>query len=540
MTEQSKFIARLKQQDRHGMNTTQALDQLYNSLQNVFEVYREGAGDLIRDNVFGVLAKSAQDAYEKVNVLEQRNRGLSESLKINTNRAAKLSFEFDKQAKAIGVNVDKLKQYAGELNKLIPGQTRFLANQTGLGSKIAKQLDDMRNKLGMTDEQYQKLLKNQTLFTRGNETVEKGMDDFNKIMTTAAKEYGESFEAVEATIAETVASMNSEAAARFGRMTKKSFVEAALSAKKLGIEMNTLLNIGDNFLDVESAIANEIELQALGAKELNVAEIQRAALSGDALKLEQEIEKFVKANSDLLRDNPIFLAKSAEAFGMQKDELLDINASLQLNNEAAKEAGKIAKIEGEAIDTRSEVEKRRDEANAKYAEELVKKFKTPEEMANHIEYIATTAKNAQASALKGATAIADALDNSTFVTTMVGAMKTYQTVSGVGEVIKGGNVDSSQALGQPITATSKNDLFIPASSGDTMISGPFGAFTMNPGDDILAAPNIREAAGGGTAALVAALSKMSFHVTNVFDGDKINSSLTIRQGQTLNNINNIA
>jgi hypothetical protein len=53
-------------------------------------------------------------------------------------------------------------------------------------------------------------------------------------------------------------------------------------------------------------------------------------------------------------------------------------------------------------------------------------------------------------------------------------------------------------------------------------------------------PNIRQAtAGGGSdaSALIAALQGMSFHVTNVFDGDKIQSNLSIRQGQALNNIN---
>jgi hypothetical protein len=51
-------------------------------------------------------------------------------------------------------------------------------------------------------------------------------------------------------------------------------------------------------------------------------------------------------------------------------------------------------------------------------------------------------------------------------------------------------------------------------------------------------PNARSAVaskrGSDTAAIVAALQAMSFHVTNIFDGDKIQSQLTIRQGQRLN------
>ena len=93
----------------------------------------------------------------------------------------------------------------------------------------------------------------------------------------------------------------------------------------------------------------------------------------------------------------------------------------------------------------------------------------------------------------------------------------------------------------------KNDVFIPASGGN-VISGAFGSFELNPKDDILAMPNARDAisnqgsttsnittqGGTDTAALIAALQAMSFHVTNTFDGDKIQSQLTIRQGQRLN------
>ena len=90
------------------------------------------------------------------------------------------------------------------------------------------------------------------------------------------------------------------------------------------------------------------------------------------------------------------------------------------------------------------------------------------------------------------------------------------------------------------------DLFIPAGGANTVVSGPFGSFALDGRDDVLAAPNIRESAGGGAdagaiaSAVAAALQGMSFQVTNVFDGDKIASSLQIRRGQTMNNLGNIA
>ena len=537
MTNQSKLIARLKQQPRHG-NT---IDDFNNALKQVFATYEKGAGDVMRENVFKALAKNIQDTYEEVSILEKRNRGLSDSLKISTSRAAALGQEFDKQADKLKINSSKLKQYAGELTKLIPGQTRFLKNVGGLGEKIAEQAELMRNKLKLTDEQYQQLLKNQTLFAGSNETVSQGMDKFTEILKQSAVEAGTTFEAVEATIAETVASMDSEAAARFGRMSKENFVKAALAAKKLGVEMNTLLGIGDNFLDVESAIANELELQLLGAKDLNVAAIQKAALSGDALALEKELEKFVVANGEQLKQNPILLQKAADAFGVQKSELLDMYAQQKLNNEAAEDAGKIELDNNQTykdrLDIRSQEEILQDKAALAETAAILQEYGTPAKMREQVMAISAEAQRAQAAALSGADGIARALSNNEWIDALRGTVQTYNSLTGLAGAMKPGG--SSQIGGEVLGR--KDDLFIPAGSGDTVISGEFGAFTMNPGDDILAGPNIREAGNGGSAsAVIAALSKMSFHVTNVFDGDKIKSSLEIRQGQTLNNINNIA
>jgi hypothetical protein len=540
MTNHTQLIIRLKQMPRQGSSAADALDAFNKALKDTFSTYQTGAGDLIRENVFDSLAKSAQKTYKEISVLEQRNRGLSESLKVNTTRAAQLSQAFDKMAVKIGANADKLKQYAGDLNKLIPGQTRFLTQGGKLGTAIAKQLDLMRTKLSLSDEQYQSLLKNQALFADKNESVTAGMNKFQSILTEAGNTYGKDFEAVEAAVTEAVAAMDSESAARFGKMSNKSFVEAVMGAKKLNIEMNKLLSIGDSFLDVESAIANELELQLLGAKALNVAEIQRAAYAGDANELQKQLTAFLEANGEQLKENPILLEKAAAAFSMQKSEMLDMYASLKLNNEAAKESGKIeqdnTKTLEDKLDIRSEDQKLQDAANVEYAKSLVEKFGTPAAMADHINKIADKAKEAQTAALAGASEIAAALSDSTFVTSMKALVTTYGTVK---DAVTGLGSTEAATVSDSLGKQSKNDLFIPAGSGDTMISGPFGSFTMNPGDDILAAPNIRQS-GGGTSAIIAALSKMSFHVTNVFDGDKIKSQLEIRQGQTLNNINNIA
>jgi hypothetical protein len=96
----------------------------------------------------------------------------------------------------------------------------------------------------------------------------------------------------------------------------------------------------------------------------------------------------------------------------------------------------------------------------------------------------------------------------------------------------------------PLNTTPKQDVFIPASAG-TVVSGPFGSFALDSRDDVLAMPGIRDAVGSrgnGSgesvgSAVAAALKGMSFHVTNVFDGQKIRSSLQILDNSVMNNTN---
>jgi hypothetical protein len=152
-----------------------------------------------------------------------------------------------------------------------------------------------------------------------------------------------------------------------------------------------------------------------------------------------------------------------------------------------------------------------------------------------------TVKDLNTLALKDAKELANTLANSTVATTGYAVKKTYESGKSVGDAAQTEqNITSLNVGGKGMK--SGEDLFIPAGGSGTVISGPYGSFSMHPGDDILAAPNIRNATAGGgsdTSAIIAALQGMSFHVTNVFDGDKIQSSLSIRQGQTLNNINQV-
>ena len=486
-------------------------------------------------------------------------------------RAAQLSQQFDKVGISLGVNTDKLKTYAGELKKLFPGQAAYLANAGKFGKQILTQAEMLRNKLGLSAEITEGFIRNQALLSK------KSTDNFeslNEEIALYSSGLRGTYEGAFADITEGIGNLDAETAAVFGREGIGNLSKAVLGAKKLGVELGKVLATGTGFLDVEQAIGNEIELQILGAKDLNVAAIQEARLKGDGAALTQEITKYLEANGEAMKGNSFLLQKSAEALGFSNSELLEMYANLKQNN----------KLELETASGKLDREKEIKDVIAKGNEECFKinkrKMNTLEEeqfLANKLPESEKAIDKSQIAAaenlsksktdqvtqvmdladkldasMTGALSISDkvitALNKSTIVDALMGAGGFFTTAQAffdnLSKLSAGGQV--APGYTGPVSDV-KHDVFIPASGGN-VISGAFGSFELNPKDDILAMPNARDAisnqgsttsnittqGGTDTAALIAALQAMSFHVTNTFDGDKIQSQLTIRQGQRLN------
>jgi hypothetical protein len=575
--EQLHLIKRLKRQPRLGADP---FGDASKALQGLFEGYKQGYQDVIRQDAFGYIAKQAQDAYGKVNILEERNDKLRQGFNASTAASAKLGFQFDTLAKKIGVNAQKLKEYAVELNSILPGRAAFIASvkkEDSFTGKLAKTTEQYRNKLGIASDVVNKFYQNQTLMGK---TAAAGFETSEAAILKIAKKYESQYQGVYTDLIEGLGSVDAEIAGTFGQMPEK-LAEAVIKTKKLGIELSDVLSVGDSMLDIESAIGKEIELQILGADNLNVAAIQKARLDGDALAITEEIEKFVKANGEQFKENPFLLQSAADALGMQKADLLKIYSQMQLNEqvtadtkdeeakrlasneklleEYAKQNGKTVEaltLQERAIALESkqtELDKQQDQAQQNLTNNILEQYKVtdPDQdpAALYQKQVTDLANNANIYSkqiLDASNSLVTALGDSAIIKTAYAAGSIVKTVGDFLDLIQkggGGDANNAAALGE---SKSAGDLFIPAGGANTVVSGPFGSFALDGRDDVLAAPNIRGAAGGGAdagaiaSAVAAALQGMSFQVTNVFDGDKIASSLQIRRGQTMNNLGNIA
>jgi hypothetical protein len=109
----------------------------------------------------------------------------------------------------------------------------------------------------------------------------------------------------------------------------QGFANAAAQAKKLGIEMSSILNAGRKTLDFESSMNSQLEASVLLGKELNFDKLRAASLAGDANAILREQSAILSQVGSLDKMNVLEKEKLAEAMGMTVEELTKFNTEQQ-------------------------------------------------------------------------------------------------------------------------------------------------------------------------------------------------------------------
>lgn len=555
-----ELINRLKRQPRHGNNIT-PITQVQDALNKLFQSYKVGGDEIVRLNIFGQIANQINQVVSDLTVLQDLNQGLAEDFNTNSDEAAKLGVAFDQMGKGMNINMQKAKKYAGEIRGVIGSQTKLYTQQTQLGKSITRQNDQLRNRLSITEQANENLvaygLSSAEFYKKSFGAAAEGLADVSGYMEDA---YG--YVGAFTDIADAFENISSTTRVTFGRIPEQLGLAIA-KAGKLGTTIDSLIGGAKGFLDIEQSIGNELEFQILSGEELTTlngenltAEMQKAVISKDANRIAELYAGFVEKYGEDLRDNVFLQEQAAATFGVQTDDLftaMERMAAMKQEVAATGEGSvtRFFKATADQIDKNAhsldEIVKKEEERSK--AEEIADQntAKTIGTFGDYSATVETLNKNlveGSKDAMEGAGALATkAIDAAGGIVGMVGGAIRAGTVatdivnSAIGNPAQMFQRDESNPLTKPV-----DDLFMPASAG-TVISGPLGSFALNPKDDVLAAPGIgrsmSSAAGGDGigSAIAAALKGMSFHVTNVFDGQKIRSSLQILERSTLNNTN---
>lgn len=556
-TNEIQLIKRLKSKPRLGMAAAaDPLGEVTKALTAVFSAYKDQGGEVIRQNVFGILAGQVQTLNNNLNVLEQLNLTVQSGFNKSTKNAAEFGVQLDAVAKNAGVNATKFKQYAGELRTVFAGQTEFYKKNGDFSKQLAKQSDVIRNQLGVSEEAYRNFVKYQgTAFGRSKDAnqLATNFKSVNEELGDVAESVAGFYEGGLTDIIEGMGTLGQATLATFGRMPKELGL-AILKSKSLGLELEKITGIGKGFLDIEQSIAAEIEFQILSGEELLTqdnksltAEFQKAAFAQDANKQADLLVGFIEKFGEKLKNNVPLQEQAASMLGLTADDLFgainQYNAAGAINKDIFKTQTADIKDQGKTFSQIANEEDKRTNETVLSDDATKTYIGTLGDYANKVTELQEETADLNKTVLDGAAVIGESLATNPVVKTAYAGGKTLKSGKAlVDKIESGGSDNEALQVGEKV-----KDIFIPAGDNN-VITGPLGSFSLDPKDDILAMPNAREAlanqgsttpnnttpSGTDTAALIAALQGMSFHVTNTFDGDKIQSQLTIRQGQRLN------
>ena len=114
---------------------------------------------------------------------------------------------------------------------------------------------------------------------------------------------------------------STEMFAKFAKDGGKNVLEAAINAKKLGVNMATVEKIVDSVMDIENSIASEMEASVLLGRQINLNKAREAFLAGDIATGQQEIVKQLGSSAEFNEMNYYQRQALAKSLGVEVAEL---------------------------------------------------------------------------------------------------------------------------------------------------------------------------------------------------------------------------
>ena len=192
----------------------------------------------------------------------------------------------------------------------------------------------------------------------GHQTVEEIKLESLGVITAIEQQSGVLLDNV--AILETAGKVTGQIRAQLGDSIQE-IVKAEAEARKFGMTLQAVAAAGDQLLNFEQSISNELEAELLLGKQLNLEKARLAALTGDYATLTEEINANVGDFSDFQDLNVLQQRALADAVGMTVDGLSDQLMAKEDLAELAQEARAAGDEEkAQALERRAVEEKFKD------------------------------------------------------------------------------------------------------------------------------------------------------------------------------------
>jgi hypothetical protein len=289
----------------------------------------------INEELISVYQKVADSAL----YLEKRNAELNKNFGVTSVAAAKLSTSIQNIANAYGYSGVNAMKYAAGVKKLLPTLDQADARNSRQVKNLYAIQKVLTTNLGLTQDQANKYAQyasaakgnaaNQMLLTKtiADQVDPEGTMGAFKMITEDIADAGENIQI------------------QYGRIPGNLEV-AVLKAKSLGFELEDLNSAGENLLNIESSIGQELEYQLLSGRRLVDQQgksltntYREATLRGDMSQQASTLNTILEQEGETLQNNLFARKQMSELLGMdeaslsralQKKKLLESSPNLRV------------------------------------------------------------------------------------------------------------------------------------------------------------------------------------------------------------------
>jgi hypothetical protein len=340
------LIHTLKQKPRLGQSAddlNRNAQSLLDAISNAFtgtQTLQAGIGAVVGINErFG---RTLQEIAKNATFLEQRYSNLNKTFGLSSKSAAGFGSQLELTSKQLNIGVESAIKYSQNLNKLAAG---FIASN--------KSIDGFRKKLFESQKIMITQLKVSEAAAEGYERYASVIAESGKMQLDSQLKYAAAIEqssdltGVHRDLTEELGKMASDLQLQYGRIPG-TLELAVLKSRALGMSMADLNKAGQQLLNIESSIGDELEYQLLSGRRL-VDEVsgesltnayREATLMGDANKQAEIMNQLLEQEGETLENNMLARQQMAKLLGMDATQLAKSIQQKKILDRLEAESGK--------------------------------------------------------------------------------------------------------------------------------------------------------------------------------------------------------
>lgn len=370
------LIQRLKQQPKHGASLANSFQEFLAALgpaatslgtaeksilattfamESLAENAAATTSGFGKQNAMNIaLANSFKAVADQALVLDTINSSIQKTQGLSWKNASKLSEQYAKLANTLGTTNESMIKYGGSIKSISPLMNQSDASTNKYMKGLVAVQHVLTTNLGLTEQQAEEY----TYFaTQAGNNAEQQLKFQDTIASSLDKDGTMGYFK---TITEGISSATADIQLGFGRIPGNLEI-AVLKGKALGFTLADLKRTGENLLNIESSIGDELEYQLLSGHRLVdnngkslTNRYREAMLQGNMADQATTMNEILQKEGKTLKNNLIARQQMAKLLGMDEASLSRALQKKELLEKAGPEAQVLMELSGEEFKREAE------------------------------------------------------------------------------------------------------------------------------------------------------------------------------------------